>query len=83
MRIKAHPGLCNGHGLCRRFAPSVYQLDDEGYIDVHLVEVPPELEAAAELGAAVCPAGAITIIRGDVPIEPTAAEVTAESAAAG
>jgi ferredoxin len=63
MKIRAHPGICEGHGLCRRFAPSVYQLDDEGYIDLHMVEVPPELEEAAEIGASVCPAGAITIIR--------------------
>lgn len=62
MRIKAHPGLCMGHGNCRRFAPSVYQLDEEGYLDLHRVEVPPELEEAAVLGASVCPEGAITII---------------------
>ncbi len=67
MKIKAHPGLCQGHGLCRRFAPSVYQLDADGYLDLHVVEVPPELEAAAELGAAACPAGVITIIRDHVP----------------
>lgn len=63
MKIRAHPGLCDGHGLCHRFAPEVYTLDAEGYIDLHVVEVPPELERAAELGASVCPAGVITIIR--------------------
>lgn len=67
MRIKAHPGLCEGHGVCRRFAPSVYRLDDEGYLDLHRMEVPPELEAAAELGASVCPAHAITVIRDEPP----------------
>ena len=58
-----HPGLCDGHGLCHRFAPEVYFLDDEGYIAIHRMEVPPELEHAAELGASVCPARAITILR--------------------
>jgi ferredoxin len=62
MKIRAHPGLCQGHGVCRRFAPAVYPLDDEGYLDLHLAEVPPELEAAAVLGASVCPAHVITII---------------------
>lgn len=62
MRIKAHPGLCEGHGVCRRFAPSVYQLDEEGYLDLHLLQVPPELESEAMLGAAVCPAHAISVI---------------------
>jgi ferredoxin len=68
VRIKAHPGLCQGHGLCRRFAPSVYQLDDEGYLDLHLVAIPPHLEADAELGATVCPAGAITVLRNPVAV---------------
>lgn len=68
MKIKVHPGLCEGHGLCHRWAPEVYTLDDEGYIDMHLVEVPPELEAAAEIGASVCPAGVITIIREPVEV---------------
>ena len=69
MKIRTHPALCEGHGLCRRFAPEVYTLDDEGYIGFHLLEVPPELERAAEIGASVCPAGAITIIRDPVPVE--------------
>ena len=60
--VRAHPGLCMGHGNCRRFAPSVYALDDEGYIDVHLVAVPPELADAAVLGSQVCPVHAITIL---------------------
>ena len=62
MRIKAHPGLCEARGVCRRFAPSVYHLDADGYLDMHVVEVPPELEQAARLGAAACPEHAITII---------------------
>lgn len=63
MKVKAHPALCEGHGVCRRFASHVYHLDEEGYIDIHLLEVPPELEAEAELGASICPAHAITILR--------------------
>lgn len=68
MKIRTHPGLCDGHGLCHRFVPEVYTLDDEGYIDLHVVEVPPELQRAAMLGASICPVGAITVIHepGDV-----------------
>jgi ferredoxin len=61
VRVKVHPGLCEGHGVCRRFAPTVYQLDDEGYLDLHLVEVGPELAADARFGAIACPALVITI----------------------
>lgn len=62
VRVRAHPGLCEGWGNCRRFAPSVYQLDGDGYLDLHMLEVPPELADDARLGASVCPARAITII---------------------
>lgn len=71
MRIKAHPGLCEGHGVCRRFAPAIYQLDSDGYLDLHLLEVPPGLEADAVLGAEACPARAITILRDASNPEPT------------
>ncbi len=62
VRVRVHPGLCHGYGNCARFASTVFSLDAEGYIDVHLMDVPPELVAAARLGAGVCPEGAITVI---------------------
>ena len=60
--VRAHPGLCEGWGNCHRFAAAVYPLDAEGYLDLHLLEVPPELATEARLGADVCPAKAITVI---------------------
>jgi ferredoxin len=51
MRLKVHPGMCEGHGVCRRFAPAVYDLDDEGYLGLRLLQVPPELEEQARFGA--------------------------------
>jgi ferredoxin len=62
VRVKVHPGLCHGYGNCHRFASAVFTLDAEGYIDVHLMDVPAELVEAARLGAGVCPEGAITVI---------------------
>jgi ferredoxin len=62
VRVRAHPGLCEGWGNCHRFAPEVFALDEEGFIDVHLVEVPPEHAGAARLGASSCPEHAITVI---------------------
>lgn len=69
IRVRVHPGLCEGWGNCHRFAPTVYPLDAEGYIDLHLLEVPAQLADAGRLGAEVCPARAITIIeeRGSQP----------------
>ena len=62
MRIKVHPSLCLGSGACRQFASMVYQLDEEGYLDLQLLQVPPELERDAAYGASACPNGAITVI---------------------
>jgi ferredoxin len=62
VRIKVHPGLCVGRGACRQFASAVYQLDGEGYLDLHLLQVPPELERDAEVGASACTARAISVL---------------------
>lgn len=62
LRVKAHPGLCNGWGECHRWGPDVYPLDAEGKLDIHLLEVPPELAEQARFGAAACPEQAITLI---------------------
>jgi ferredoxin len=67
VRVRAHPGLCQGWGNCHRFAPSVYFLDDDGYIGLHLLEVPAELAHAAMVGAGSCPEQAITVIGASVP----------------
>ena len=60
--VKVHPGLCEGWGNCHRWAPELYTLDEQGLIDLHVVEVPPELAEAAWLGAQSCPAGVITVL---------------------
>jgi len=54
--------LCIGVGNCHRWAPTVYTLDTDGKVDIHLLDVPAEHAAAARLGAQVCPERAITII---------------------
>ena len=65
MRIKVHPGLCNGWGECHRWGREVYPLDAEGYCEMRLLEVPSEMEDSARHGAAACPEQAITVIDDD------------------
>ena len=62
VRVKVHPSLCEGWGNCHRWAPSIYPLDEEGKVDLHLLHVPAEHALDAWLGAAACPQRAITII---------------------
>jgi ferredoxin len=53
---------CAGHGQCALLAPEVYELDDDGFCATGDVDVTPELEDPAALGAASCPAQAIELI---------------------
>lgn len=62
VRVRVHPGLCEGWGNCHRFGPGVFSLDAEGMVDVHLLDVPAELADEARFGAASCPNHAITVI---------------------
>ena len=64
MRTMAHSGL---RSACRQFASTVYQLDDDGYLDLHLLQGPPELAGGAAYGASACPARAISVLA-DAPI---------------
>lgn len=67
LKVRIHPGLCEGWGNCHRWAPDVYPLDDEGKIALHVVLVPPELAEQARRGASACPAGVITVV-GEEPV---------------
>lgn len=62
VKVRTHPSLCTGVGNCHRWAPHVYSLDEDGRVDIHLLEVPPDLAPEARLGAMVCPERAITVI---------------------
>jgi ferredoxin len=62
VKVRTHPGLCAGWGNCRRWAPDVYPLDEEGHVAIHLLDVPAEHAVAAWQGATACPERAITVI---------------------
>lgn len=63
MKIDIKLPACEGHGLCAQTAPGVYELDDEGYVRLVVDEITPDLEAAAEAGARVCPVAALAVRR--------------------
>lgn len=64
MRIEVDAELCTGHGRCYSLAPEVYEADDDGYCATRSLEIAPELEQAARLGAQNCPEHAISVIEG-------------------
>jgi ferredoxin len=67
MRIKVDKGRCAGHARCAATAPDIYQLDDNGYIDMESFEVRPGEEERAKRGARACPERALRVETEDTP----------------
>lgn len=52
---------CEGNGVCARVAPEIFTVDEEGYSDVILEEVPERMRARAMLAMRQCPTQAISV----------------------
>ena len=61
MRIRIKKSACVGHARCQAVAPELFELDDDGYIKVEEIDVPPGKEQIARRGARACPERIITI----------------------
>lgn len=67
MKVFVDSERCTGHARCHALAGAFYDIDDEGYSSLRTqgeVEVPPDMEALARLGAEACPERAISLIEG-------------------
>jgi ferredoxin len=62
MRIRIDKARCAGHARCAAVAPEIYALDDDGYISVEEIDVPPGKEDIARRGARACPERIITVV---------------------
>jgi ferredoxin len=63
-RVEALSTMCTGHGLCKRLAPEVFQLDKWGCVDVVQPEVPEEQLEQVRKAVYKCPAKALLINEG-------------------
>ena len=61
MQVSIDREKCCGYGICAEICPSVYKLDDQGFIYLDSAVVPAGDEAAAVEGADACPEAAITV----------------------
>jgi ferredoxin len=55
MKIRIEKSACVGNARCAAVAPELFTLDENGYIAVEVIDVPPGQEDAARRGAAACP----------------------------
>ena len=65
MRIQTDHSKCTGNGLCAGTAPTVFDVSEDGHVEV-LQEVPgAELAALVRRAALNCPTRAITLLDDD------------------
>ena len=57
-RIEVDRALCMSSGVCEAEAPEVFELDDDGVLQVHAVTDLPAVETAVR----ACPTGALTLL---------------------
>jgi ferredoxin len=62
MKIRINKAACVGNARCWAVSEALFPLDDDGYIEVEEVAVPPGMEALARRGARACPERVIEII---------------------
>ena len=51
MKIRINKAACVGNARCWAVSEALFPLDDDGYIEVEGVDVPPGMEALARRGA--------------------------------
>jgi len=61
MKIRIEKAACVGNARCAAVAPELFPLDENGYIAVEEIDVPPGKEALARRGARACPERIILI----------------------
>lgn len=61
MKIRINKAACVGHARCAAIAPELFVLNDDGYIAVTEIDVPPGQEALARRGARACPERIIVV----------------------
>jgi ferredoxin len=62
MKVAVDWDLCQGHGVCEGEAPEVFQLDDDGNVQLLMEDVPPELLEKVKKAVRYCPQRAISLV---------------------
>ena len=63
MKIVVDYKRCEGHGMCEKAAPELFELDEAGELIAHYDgrEIPEHLRADAEEAVRLCPVAALAI----------------------
>lgn len=65
MRVLVDFKRCEGHGMCEKAAPELFELDEAAELIAHYDgrDIPAHLQEAAEDAVRLCPVAALTIER--------------------
>jgi ferredoxin len=61
MKIVINKAACAGNARCAAVSEELFKLDEDGYIAVEEIDVPPGMEELARRGARACPERIIVI----------------------
>ncbi|MBB4930024.1 ferredoxin [Lipingzhangella halophila] len=61
MRVNVNFDLCESNAVCMGIEPSVFEVDEDDFLDVLQEEPPENLRPTVEQAARMCPMQAITI----------------------
>ncbi|BBX62590.1 hypothetical protein MSAS_17640 [Mycobacterium saskatchewanense] len=62
MKVIVDKDKCQGHAMCHAVAPSVYPIDDDGYVAIEAADVDEADRLPAMLGIETCPERAISAV---------------------
>lgn len=61
MKLRINKAACAGNARCAAVSEELFPLDDDGYIAVEEIDVPPGMEDLARRGARACPERIIVV----------------------
>jgi ferredoxin len=61
MRILVDRDLCTGQTMCESIAADIFQVTDEGLVEIRVAVVPDGRLGEAELAVSCCPNGALEL----------------------
>lgn len=62
VKIRIEKAKCAGNARCAAVSEKLFPLDDDGYIAVEEIDVPPGMEELARRGARACPERIIIVV---------------------
>ncbi|KUI19824.1 ferredoxin [Mycobacterium sp. GA-1285] len=60
MHVVVDRDRCEGNAICVKYAPAVFELDDDDYSVVTVDPIPADLQAQSEKAIAECPRAALS-----------------------